>query len=82
MRIAQRSRGTARIANRLLRRGRDFAQVRAAGVIDTAVADAALDLLDVDPTGMDALDRRLLLTVIEKFEGGPVGIESLAAAIG
>jgi holliday junction DNA helicase RuvB len=82
LQIAQRSRGTARIANRLLRRVRDFAQVRAAGIIDTAVAIAALDLLGVDPTGMDALDRRLLLTVIEKFDGGPVGIESLAAAIG
>jgi Holliday junction DNA helicase RuvB len=82
LRIAQRSRGTARIANRLLRRVRDYAQVRASGVIDEAVADAALDLLDVDPQGMDALDRRLLATVIEKFDGGPVGIESLAAAIG
>ena len=82
VRIAQRSRGTARIANRLLRRVRDYAQVRAEGAIDAAVADAALNLLDVDPTGMDALDRRLLATVIEKFDGGPVGIESLAAAIG
>jgi holliday junction DNA helicase RuvB len=81
-RIAERSRGTARIANRLLRRVRDFAQVRAAGAIDGAVAAAALDLLDVDPQGMDALDRRLLLTLIDKFDGGPVGIESLAAAIG
>jgi holliday junction DNA helicase RuvB len=82
MRIAQRSRGTPRIANRLLRRVRDFAQVRAAGFIDEAVANAALDLLDVDPQGMDALDRRLLATIVEKFDGGPVGIESLAAAIG
>jgi len=81
-RIAERSRGTARIANRLLRRVRDFAQVRAAGSIDGTVAAAALDLLDVDPQGMDALDRRLLLTLIDKFDGGPVGIESLAAAIG
>jgi holliday junction DNA helicase RuvB len=82
MRIAQRSRGTPRIANRLLRRVRDFAQVRAAGRIDEAVANAALDLLDVDPRGMDALDRRLIATIVEKFDGGPVGIESLAAAIG
>ncbi|MET0282304.1 MAG: Holliday junction branch migration DNA helicase RuvB [Steroidobacteraceae bacterium] len=81
-RIAQRSRGTPRIANRLLRRVRDFAQVRGNGHIDATIADAALDLLDVDPQGMDALDRRLLLTIIEKFDGGPVGIESLAAAIG
>jgi holliday junction DNA helicase RuvB len=81
-RIAQRSRGTPRIANRLLRRVRDYAQVRAAGAIDAVVADAALDLLDVDRQGLDQLDRRLLLTIIEKFDGGPVGIESLAAAIG
>jgi Holliday junction DNA helicase RuvB len=82
LRIAQRSRGTPRIANRLLRRVRDFAQVRGDGVIDAAIADAALDLLEVDPKGMDALDRRLLSTIIDKFDGGPVGIESLAAAIG
>jgi Holliday junction DNA helicase RuvB len=81
-RIAQRSRGTARIANRLLRRVRDYAQVKGDGRIDGAIADAALDLLDVDPRGLDALDRRLLATVIERFDGGPVGIESLAAAIG
>jgi len=81
-RIAERSRGTPRIANRLLRRVRDFAQVRGTGVIDAAIADAALDLLDVDPKGMDALDRRLLTTIIEKFDGGPVGVESLAVAIG
>ncbi len=81
-RIAQRSRGTPRIANRLLRRVRDFAQVRGNGRIDAAIADAALDLLEVDPQGMDTLDRRLLTTIIEKFDGGPVGIESLAAAIG
>jgi Holliday junction DNA helicase RuvB len=80
--IAQRSRGTARIANRLLRRARDYAQVRAGGRIDGRVAAAALDLLDVDPLGMDALDRRLLTTIIHQFDGGPVGIESLAAAIG
>jgi Holliday junction DNA helicase RuvB len=82
VRIAQRSRGTARIANRLLRRVRDFAQVRGNGRIDAVIADAALDLLEVDPQGMDALDRRFLTTIIDKFDGGPVGIESLAAAIG
>jgi Holliday junction DNA helicase RuvB len=82
LRIAQRSRGTPRIANRLLRRVRDFAQVRAAGGIDARVADDALDLLEVDREGMDVLDRRMLLTIMEKFDGGPVGIESLAAAIG
>ena len=81
-RVAQRSRGTPRIANRLLRRVRDYAQVRADGRIDARVAGAALDLLEVDPVGFDALDRRLLTTIIEKFDGGPVGIESLAAAIG
>jgi Holliday junction DNA helicase RuvB len=81
-RIAQRSRGTARIANRLLRRVRDFAQVKGDGRIDAAIADAALDLLDVDPRGLDALDRSLLTAIIERFDGGPVGIESLAAAIG
>jgi len=82
LRIASRSRGTARIANRLLRRVRDYAQVRADGVISAPIADAALDLLDVDPKGMDVLDRLLLSTVVDKFDGGPVGIESLAAAIG
>jgi len=81
-RIAQRARGTPRIANRLLRRVRDFAQVRGSGVVDEATAAAALDLLAVDPLGFDALDRKLLLTIMEKFDGGPVGIESLAAAIG
>jgi Holliday junction DNA helicase RuvB len=81
-RIAERSRGTPRIANRLLRRVRDYAQVRADGQITAPIADAALDLLDVDPKGMDALDRRLLTTIVEKFDGGPVGIESLAASIG
>jgi holliday junction DNA helicase RuvB len=81
-RIAQRSRGTPRIANRLLRRVRDYAEVKAAGRIDEATARAALDLLAVDPQGFDALDRKLLGTIIEKFDGGPVGIESLAAAIG
>ena len=81
-RIAQRARGTPRIANRLLRRVRDFAQVRGTGHIDEQIATAALDLLAVDPQGFDALDRKLLLTIMEKFDGGPVGIESLAAAIG
>jgi len=81
-RIAQRSRGTPRIANRLLRRVRDFAEVKGDGRIDETIARAALDLLEVDPQGFDALDRKLLGTIIEKFEGGPVGIESLAAAVG
>jgi Holliday junction DNA helicase RuvB len=81
-RIAQRSRGTPRIANRLLRRVRDYAEVRAGGRVSDVVAQAALDLLDVDPQGFDPLDRRLLLTIIEKFEGGPVGVDSLAAALG
>jgi len=80
--IAGRSRGTPRIANRLLRRVRDYAQVEADGEVSEAVAVAALDLLEVDPFGFDAMDRRLLRTIIDKFEGGPVGIESLAAAIG
>jgi Holliday junction DNA helicase RuvB len=81
-RIAQRSRGTPRIANRLLRRVRDFAEVKGNGRIDEGTARAALDLLEVDPQGFDALDRKLLSTIIEKFDGGPVGIESLAAAVG
>jgi Holliday junction DNA helicase RuvB len=81
-RIAQRSRGTPRITNRLLRRVRDYAQVRADGRIDEAVAQAALDLLEVDRQGFDTLDRKLLLAIIERFDGGPVGIESLAAALG
>jgi len=80
--IAQRSRGTPRIANRLLRRVRDYAQVKADGRIDEKVATAALDLLEVDPQGFDTLDRKLLLTIIERFDGGPVGIDSVAAAIG
>jgi len=81
-RIAQRSRGTPRIANRLLRRVRDYAQVRADGRIEEAVADAALDLLEVDRQGFDTLDRKLLTAIIERFDGGPVGIDSLAAALG
>ncbi len=80
-RIAERSRGTPRIANRLLRRVRDFAEVKAGGVISADVALAALDMLEVDPQGFDMLDRKLLLAVIEKFEGGPVGVDSLAAAM-
>jgi holliday junction DNA helicase RuvB len=80
-RIAERSRGTPRIANRLLRRVRDFAEVTADGIITGEVALAALNMLEVDPQGFDNLDRRLLLTIIEKFEGGPVGVESLAAAM-
>ncbi len=80
--IATRSRGTPRIANRLLRRVRDFAEVEGDGVVTAAVAEGAMDVLQVDPHGFDAMDRRLLQTIIEKFDGGPVGIESLAAAIG
>ena len=81
-RIAQRSRGTPRIANRLLRRVRDYAQVKADGRIDERLADAALDLLEVDPQGFDTLDRKFLTTIIERFDGGPAGIESIAAAVG
>ena len=80
--IARRSRGTPRIANRLLRRVRDFAQVRAQGHITGQVADDALKLLAVDDFGFDEIDRKLLLTVIEKFGGGPVGLGTLAASIG
>jgi Holliday junction DNA helicase RuvB len=80
--VARRSRGTPRIANRLLRRVRDYAEVRADGTVDAAVARQALDLLDVDPRGLDLMDRKLLSTVIEKFSGGPVGLDSIAAAIG
>ena len=80
--IAARSRGTPRIANRLLRRVRDFAEVKAQGKVTRDVADAALKMLDVDQIGLDVMDRKLLLAVLEKFGGGPVGIENLAAAIG
>ncbi|MDQ2139427.1 Holliday junction branch migration DNA helicase RuvB [Alcaligenaceae bacterium B3P038] len=80
--VARRSRGTPRIANRLLRRVRDYAQVKAAGVIDTDVARAALSMLEVDPQGLDLMDRKLLEAIIHKFDGGPVGVDSLAAAIG
>jgi Holliday junction DNA helicase RuvB len=79
--IARRARGTPRIANRLLRRVRDFAEVRAKGHITKPIADLALNLLDIDERGFDHQDRRLLLTMIEKFDGGPVGVDSLAAAI-
>jgi Holliday junction DNA helicase RuvB len=79
--IARRSRGTPRVANRLLRRVRDYAQVRASGHITLDVAERALSLLDVDERGFDEIDRRLLRTIIEKFNGGPVGVASLAAAL-
>ena len=79
--IAMRSRGTPRIANRLLRRVRDYAQVRAHGEIDRATAEAALKMLEVDAHGFDELDRRLLLTIIEKYDGGPVGLNTLAATL-
>jgi holliday junction DNA helicase RuvB len=80
--LSRRSRGTPRVANRLLRRVRDYAQVRAGGVIDGEVARAALELLDVDEYGLDEMDTRVLRTLIEKFEGGPVGLASLAVAMG
>lgn len=80
--IARRSRGTPRIANRLLRRVRDYAEVRADGRVTVQVADAALQMLDVDHAGLDVMDRKLLSAVLEKFDGGPVGLDNLAAAIG
>ena len=80
--IARRSRGTPRIANRLLRRVRDFAQVKSDGIVSAEIADAALKMLDVDKLGFDLMDRKLLLAVLEKFGGGPVGLDNLAAAIG
>jgi Holliday junction DNA helicase RuvB len=80
--MAKRSRGTPRIANRLLRRVRDFAEVHGTGVIDEPLAQAALASLDVDHRGLDTMDKKILRTIIEKFDGGPVGIDSLAAAIG
>ncbi len=79
--VAKRSRGTPRIANRLLRRVRDFAEVKSNGTVNAKIADQALNLLDVDPMGFDMMDRKLLLSIIEKFDGGPVGIDNLAAAI-
>jgi len=80
--IARRSRGTPRIANRLLRRVRDFAEVRAEGHVTLAVADAALSMLDVDGSGLDVMDRKLLRCMLDKFSGGPVGVDNIAAAIG
>ncbi|TIC86232.1 Holliday junction branch migration DNA helicase RuvB [Crenobacter intestini] len=80
--VARRSRGTPRIANRLLRRVRDYAEVRADGVVSAQVADAALAMLDVDPAGLDVMDRKLLQAILEKFGGGPVGLDNVAAAIG
>ncbi len=80
--IAARSRGTARVANRLLRRVRDFAEVKGDGVVTREIADAALGLLQIDALGLDAMDRQILTTVIEKFNGGPVGLSSLAVAVG
>ena len=80
--IAKRSRGTPRISNRLLRRVRDYAEIKANGEISCDVASAALDMLDVDKEGFDYMDRKLLTTIIDKFMGGPVGLDNLAAAIG
>ena len=80
--MARRSRGTPRLANRILKRVRDFAQVKYDGIITEEVARTALDLMDVDKLGLDHIDRNLLLTMIEKFDGGPVGLDTLAAAIG
>ncbi len=82
MEIARRSRGTPRIANRLLRRVRDFAQVRGSGIIDTKSADMALEALEIDPLGLDNIDRRMLKSIILNYGGGPVGLETLAATIG
>ena len=79
--IARRSRGTPRIANRLLRRVRDFADVKYDGIVTQQVAEQALDILNIDPLGFDHMDRRLMLCIIEKFDGGPVGVDNLAAAI-
>jgi Holliday junction DNA helicase RuvB len=80
--IAGRSRGTPRVANRLLKRVRDYAEVRGAGIVTEAVAGSALDLLEVDDVGLDRLDRQILSAICEKFGGGPVGLSTLAAAIG
>ena len=81
MEIAKRSRGTPRVANRLLRRIRDFAQVKGDGVIDMRITKEALGAMDVDEMGFDNMDRKLMLTIIEKYSGGPVGLETLAASI-
>ncbi len=80
--IARRSRGTPRIANRLLKRVRDYAQVRSDGIVNRQTADAALSLLEVDAQGFDRMDRKILLTIMEKFDGGPVGIDTIATAVG
>ena len=80
--MARRSRGTPRLANRILKRVRDFAQVKYDGIITLEVARTALDLMDVDKLGLDHIDRNILQTLIEKFDGGPVGLDTLAAAIG
>lgn len=80
--LAKRSRGTPRIANRLLRRVRDFAEVQGKGIVDLALAQCALSSLDVDRCGLDGMDKKILLTIIDKFEGGPVGIDTIASAIG
>ena len=80
--VARRSRGTPRIANRLLRRVRDYAEMKGNGIVDATLADAALNMLNVDHHGLDHMDRRLLLAMIDKFDGGPVGVDSLSAAIG
>src|SRR5439155_18313563 len=80
--LARRSRGTPRVANRLLRRLRDYAQVKAGGFIDREIANRALQLLDVDVYGLDDMDARILKTIIEKFDGGPVGVNAVGAAIG
>ena len=82
MEMARRSRGTPRLANRILKRVRDFAQVKYDGIITEEVARTALDLMDVDKMGLDHIDRNILVTIIEKFDGGPVGLDTLAAAIG
>jgi Holliday junction DNA helicase RuvB len=80
--IARRSRGTPRIANNLLRRTRDFAQVKGSGIIDVEIAQIALNALDVDQNGLDEMDNRILMTIIEKFKGGPVGLTTIATACG
>ena len=82
MELAHRSRGTPRVANRILRRTRDYAQVKADGLISASVAKVALDQLGIDKIGLDDMDRRILSTLIDKFSGGPVGVKSLAVAIG
>ena len=82
MEISRRARGTPRIANRILRRVRDFAQVHGGGVITSEVAKAALDMLEIDPEGLDEMDKRILRTIIEKFNGGPVGIKTISVAVG